>query len=84
MQEPTATSSVIWTSPMLTGMMPGVNMRDKEVWDHVQQPARRQSCAEEGSQIPLLTQMQNDLRQFESAGADCGIQCDMDAVDVVR
>jgi hypothetical protein len=64
--------------------MAGVSMRDQEVRDYVQHPAGRQSCAEEGSQIPLLTQMQNDLRQLESAGADSDIQCDLDAVDAVR
>ena len=64
--------------------MPGVSMRDQEVRGHVLQPARRQRCAEEGSQIPLPTQMQNDLRQLESAGADSDIQCDLDAVDAVR
>ena len=65
-------------------MMPGVTMRDEEVQDHVQQPAGRQSCAEEGSQIPSLTQTQNDLRQLESAGADCESQRDLVVADAVR
>ena len=59
-------------------------MRDQEVQGHVQQAARRQRCAEEGSQIRLLTQVQNDLRQLESAGADSDIPCDLDAVEAVR
>ena len=50
----------------------------------MQQPARRQSCAEEGSQIRLLTQMQNDLRQLESAAADSDVQCDLDVADADR
>ena len=41
-----------WTPLILSGMMPGVTMRDEEVQDHVQQPAGRQSCAEEGGQVP--------------------------------
>ena len=84
MQEPTAKASVIWSSPMLFGMMPGVSMRDDEAQDHTQQPARRQRCAEEGSQIPSLPQMQNDLKQLENAGADCESQRDLNAVDAVR
>ena len=69
---------------MLSGMMAGVSVRDDEVQDHTQQPARRQSCAEEGSQIRLLTQMQNDLRQLESAGAVCESQRDLVVTDAVR
>ena len=84
MQEPTAKASVSWTPPILSGMIPGVSMRDQEAQGRVQQPAGRQRCAEEGSQIPSLTQVQNDLRQLESAGADSDIQCDLDAVDAVR
>ena len=64
--------------------MPGVSVRDQEVQDHVHQPARKQRCAEEGSQIPLPTQMQNDLRQLESAGADCESQRDLVVADTVR
>ena len=63
-------------------------MRDEEVQDHVHQPAGRQSCAGEGSQIdsliPSLTQMQNDLRQLESAGAVCESQRDLVVTDAVR
>ena len=69
---------------MLPGMMAGVSMWDEEVQDHTQQPVGRQRCAEEGSQIPSLTQVQNGMRQLESAGADSDIQCDLDAVDTVR
>jgi len=77
-------ASVIQTLSILFGMMPGVSVRDEGVRDHVLQPARRQRCAEEGSQIPLPTQMQNDLRQLKSAGADCESQLDLNAVDTVR
>ena len=69
---------------MLARMVPGVSMQDEEVQDHTQQPVGRQRCAEEGSQIPSLPQMQNDLRQLESAGADCESQLDLNAVDTVR
>ena len=82
--EPTVKASVIWTPSILFGMMAGVSMRDEEVRDYVQHPAGRQRCAEEGSQIPLLTQMQNDLRQLESAGADCESQRDLVVADAVR
>jgi len=47
-------------------------------------PPERPSCVEEGSQIRLLTQMQDDLRQLERAVADCESQRDLDAVDTVR
>ena len=77
-------ASVSWTPPMLSGMMPGVRVRDQEVQGHVQQAARRRRCAEEGSHPPLQTQVQNDLRQLDSAGADSDIQCELDAVDAVR
>ena len=59
-------------------------MRDEEVREYVQQPAGGQSCAEEGSQIPLSSQMQNGMRQLESVGADSDVQCDLDAVDAIR
>ena len=59
-------------------------MRDDEVQDHVQQPVGRQRCAEEGSQIRLPTQMQNDLKQLESAGTDCESQRDLVVADAVR
>ena len=59
-------------------------MQDEEVQDHTQQPVGRQRCAEEGSQIRLPTQMQNDLRQLESAGADSESQRDLVVADAVR
>ena len=47
-------------------------------------PPKGPSRAEEGSQIRLPTQMQNDLRQLESAGTDCESQRDLVVADAVR
>ena len=47
-------------------------------------PPKGPSRAEEGSQIRLPTQTQNDLRQLERAGAASESQRDQDAVDAVR
>ena len=47
-------------------------------------PPKGPRCADEGSQIRLPTQTQNDLRQLESARADCESQRDLVVADTAR